>query len=375
VLGVILACTASESAYAVLPIFVDTLALRLHLSDFELGLLASADLAGVAISSASAMWWLRRVPWRKSLNVAFSVMLMTNLISVFTTDVSALLAVRIVAGLAAGVALSIGLGALAALPHTARNSALVVFSQTAYGAIGIYLLPLIPESSRLAGVYIFILLTAGPASLLCARFFPENGPKTTTAGAVASRIPLVPAFLAVIGTLLYFLMGGAVWGYLAEIAQELGLTLRQTSAALSTGLLVALIGSLTAAKLSLRWGTAIPVLLAAVVQIAALWGIHASRSFTAVTFVFFLFNFMFQFAWNFVVGYFVTIFASLDSRGRFVSLFGSAMHAGLAAGPLVGALWIGSEGSHLKALNFGLCALAGCYAAILGAIAFRPKVH
>jgi len=68
------------------------------------------------------------------------------------------------------------------------------------------------------------------------------------------------------GAGIYFLMIGAVWGYLEGIAREAGLSLLQTGQALSLGLVVSLIGAGAAAYLGLRLGRVWPLIASCVVQ-------------------------------------------------------------------------------------------------------------
>jgi hypothetical protein len=64
--ALLLVATVTEAMFLLLPSFVGALGDVLHLSATRTGLLASADLTGMALITATAPWWLRRVSWRRT---------------------------------------------------------------------------------------------------------------------------------------------------------------------------------------------------------------------------------------------------------------------------------------------------------------------
>jgi MFS family permease len=162
-------------------------------------------------------------------------------------------------------------------------------------------------------------------------------------------------------------MIGGVWGYLEAIAREAGLTLRETGPALSAGLVVSLVGAILAAVLGLRWGRAIPLALSGIAQIVALYLLTRLEHFGNVLLAFYVINAVFQVAWSYVVPYFIVMFSEVEPSGRFVTLYGMAMHLTLAIGPYTGALFI-SHGHHDPLLWFGLALAVLCYVSFLAAV-------
>src|ERR1700682_5615093 len=80
--ALLLVATLTEAMFLLLPSFVGALGDDLHLSTTRTGVLASADLTGIALVTATAPWWLRRVSWRRTVLASLTAFLLTNLVCV-----------------------------------------------------------------------------------------------------------------------------------------------------------------------------------------------------------------------------------------------------------------------------------------------------
>jgi MFS family permease len=176
-----------------------------------------------------------------------------------------------------------------------------------------------------------------------------------------------PGTAVIAGAGIYFLMIGAVWGYLEGIAREAGLTLIQTGQALSLGLLVSLIGAGAAAWLGLRLGRLLPLLASGIVQTVSLYLLTRLQSFSDPLLAFYLINAVFQIMWSYIIPYFMVMFDEVEPSGRFVSMYGMSTHLTLAIGPYAGAFFI-VNGHHGQLLWLGIALVLICYAAFLLAV-------
>jgi hypothetical protein len=68
-----------------------------------------------------------------------------------------------------------------------------------------------------------------------ARWYPDDAGDRPPAGPIVWRVLAGRGTLVAAGTRLYFLMIGAVWGYLEGISRAAGLSRKQTGTALSGG--------------------------------------------------------------------------------------------------------------------------------------------
>ena len=94
--------TVTEAMFLLLPSFVGALGDVLHLSATRTGLLASADLTGIALTTATAPWWLRRVSWRRTVLASLLAFLLVNLLCFAVRSFWPLLCLRVLAGLSVG---------------------------------------------------------------------------------------------------------------------------------------------------------------------------------------------------------------------------------------------------------------------------------
>jgi MFS family permease len=169
-------------------------------------------------------------------------------------------------------------------------------------------------------------------------------------------------------------MVGAVWGYLEGIARSAGLSLEETGAALSLGLMVSLFGCVAAAALGVRYGRVVPLVVTAGAQLTCLYLLTRLQNYPNPVLAFYAINAVFQIFWGFIIAYFIIIFNDVDPTGRFVAFYGTSSHATLALGPYIGALLIVGN-DHTSLLWFGFAALALCYVSFLTAVWTGGPAH
>ena len=365
--ALLLVATVTEAMFLLLPSFVGALGDVLHLSEAHTGLLGSADLTGIALTTATAPWWLRRVSWRPVVLASLAAFLGVNLICFAVRSFWPLLCLRLLAGLSAGVAYPIALAGVLDTTKADRNTGLMISLQVVFGAAGVYAIDAVRLDWRLNAFYTFLAGWLLVSLLVSALWYPEDPGDRPPRASIAWRALAGRGALVAAGTALYFLMIGAVWGYLEGIARGAGLSLEQTGTALSTGLVVSLLGSGATAWLGLRFGVARPLIVSALTQVISLALLTRLGHYGDPVTAFFVINAVFQIAWSYVVGYFIIIFNDVDASGRFVAVYGTASHMTLAIGPYVGALLIVNS-SHTVLLWFGIIAVSACYACFLGAI-------
>ena len=372
ILAMVLVTTVTEAMLLLLPIYIGAIVDFLPLDASQVGLLGSADLVGVALGATSGLFWLRKVDWRKTVLAALLVFSIANLCSLGVTAFMPLGSLRLLAGLAAGAAYAVALAGLCDTSHQARNTALMVCGQVIFGAVGIYLLPLVPDALRLDGVYYYMLAWTAITLAVVWIAFPDNPASETVSEPVSLSGYGLPGLLAFGGTGFYFLTIGAVWGYLERIALEAGMTLAEVGATLSLGYIISLAGSFGAAWMGTRYGRAWHMIVIGAVQLFMLFLFTRLDHYDDALGAFLVINAIFQFFWSFIIAYQVVIFNDADHDGRFIPLYGTAMHIALAIGPFAGAFMIDGD-SYRPILWFGMVTLSACYLMFLGSIWRRKR--
>ena len=148
--ALLLVATVTEAMFLLLPSFVGALGDVLHLSATRTGLLASADLTGIALTTATAPWWLRRVSWRRTVLASLLAFLLINLLCFAVRAFWPLLCLRVLAGLSAGAAYPIALAGVLDTTRAPRNTGLMMSLQVVFGAAGVYAIDAVRLTWRLS---------------------------------------------------------------------------------------------------------------------------------------------------------------------------------------------------------------------------------
>src|ERR1700730_1631822 len=78
VFTLLVVASITEAMFLLLPSFIGALDDVLRFTPERTGLLGSADLAGIALATATGPWWLRRVSWRRMVLIALGTFLVVN---------------------------------------------------------------------------------------------------------------------------------------------------------------------------------------------------------------------------------------------------------------------------------------------------------
>jgi predicted MFS family arabinose efflux permease len=372
--AVVGALVVPDAMYLLLPAFVGALGNVRALDEASIGLLASADLAGIAVSTATGMWWVRRLAWRRVIRISLGVFLLANALCIGTEGFWPLLTLRFLAGLSGGAAYATALAAISDTKNPSRNAALMVCTQIVFGAVGIYAMPYFRASWQLNALYGYILAWLLPLMVLCWKWFPDDSGVRRIAVGGEKGFSALKGAVVVVATAGFALTVGAVWGYLERVAVNAGLEGRQASTAVSVGFLLSLIGSALAAWQGIRLGRIVPLLISGACQCAALVAIaRLSASSDPVT-VFFIAGAVFQIAWCYVISYQIIVFNDVDPTGRFLPFYGTTYHGAMAAGPYLGALAV-IGGRYAPLLEYGSFALAVSYALFLSSVLLNRRAE
>lgn len=374
ILAMLLVATVTEAMLLLLPVYVGAITDSLALTQSQVGLLGSADLAGIAASTLSATWWLRRVKWRECILALIGAFFCANLASVWVQAFEPLVALRVFAGMAAGAAYAIALAGLCDTMQSARNAALMVCGQVLFGAAGSFILPLVRAEWQVDAVFFYMNLWVAAALLVAYFAFPAEPGLHKNAGGLPWRSLAVRGPIVILGTAAYFLAIGMVWAYLERVARAAGMSSQEVAVSLGAGYLISISGSLAAAWLGTRLGRALPMFIAGSVQIGMLVLFSNLERFENVASAFFAINIVFQFFWSYIIAYQIVIYSDVDDSGRFVATYGTSMHLALAFGPYVGSKMVTGT-DYTPVLDAGVLTLGLCYGCFLLAVYVTRKAR
>jgi len=152
-------------------IYVDTLGFTLEQGNT----IMIAEVAGGAIASILAIFWVAKINWRKAIFFALTCVIVGNALTVMQTDSGLITLIRFVVGfLGQGTAFAIGISIIGNTSDPDRNFGFVIAAQVAFGVITLIVIrPLVDQFNSIGGMYIPLAALAAVA-LLFLKFVPEG---------------------------------------------------------------------------------------------------------------------------------------------------------------------------------------------------------
>lgn len=344
----------------VLPALVNILGIGLKWDDRILGLLASADVAGITLGSLLGVPVVRRFDLRTVVLLGVVALVAADLACAMSSAVALIVSYRFIGGAASGLILA-ACYAIYSHSHAQRNFGAFQAGQMISGFVGVTALPILAASfSWRSAFYSLACLTALAIPLsTCLPSCPyiktapvhENG--NSSSGGIA-------VWVAVGGMVVYIVGQGAVWTFMARIGANSGLSAHNVDVALSACTLGGLVGSIVTMFPSKRLGTVLPLTVFALLSVGALCVVRSSN---AAVFIAALSAFMF--AWPAFAALQFAAIAAADTVGTATISMSAANYAGFAIGPYLG-------GQLVVHYGFGTLQYLGIGGVLLALISLLP---
>ncbi|MEV6328905.1 MFS transporter [Streptomyces sp. NPDC051909] len=356
--------TAGYLAPYLLPTVVGRLSTGLGIGPAQAGLIGSILLLGSASAGFTLAARADQIGPRRAARLGLLLMFVGYGTAAATGIVPLVVAGAVVGGFGSGTATAVAAAGIAGRPDPHRASSLGLLSVSAAAGALYLTLPHLGGGHALpfaaiAGTALLVApstvwLPDGRAVRLTAAGRPERGP-----------LPQRVAGTVLAGAILLWSMAqNALWGVSGRIGlTQAGLSEVTLGLVFAVALGAGLVGVIGAGALGSRLGRAVPIgagtaLIAACVLLSS--AARGPVSFATG-----------EIAWNavypVVLSYLLGLAASLDPRGRWAVLVGSASSLGVACGPVTGSLL--SEAAGYPGMGLALCALLLLVAAPMTAVA------
>ncbi|MFI2504735.1 MFS transporter [Streptomyces sp. NPDC018972] len=326
--------TAGYLAPYLLPTTVGRLERGLGLSATQAGAVGSALLLSSATAGFLLASRVERVGARTLARLGLLLAAVGYGGAALTTAVPAVVAGAMIGGFGSGTATTVAATRIAAERDPHRASALGLLSVSALAGVVYLTVPHLPGHGLTLAAIALTALAVWPLTSRLPAGTP--GPRRTGPGGATARLPHRRSGLVLAGAmLLWSLAQNALWGVSGRIGVgQAHLSEATVGVVFAVALGAGLLGVLGAGALGPRLGRALPI-GGGTVLIAGCIALSASAtglgSFAAG-----------EIAWNtiypVVLSYLIGLAASLDPRGRWAVLVGSASSLGTAAGPLTGSV-------------------------------------
>jgi MFS transporter, DHA1 family, inner membrane transport protein len=338
-----------------LPVFLTVLARARGLSEGQSGLIAFADMGGIAVGTtfcALSPRVMEYLTWRWVAGIGLLLLCAANLLSIVAPGFTVLLAARALAGCGSGMAMAVTYAILAE-GHGARALAVFNVAQLAGGWLGIPLLGPIAARYGAGGLFGVIGTLALGALFLCVAI--PRGQRGSVPSADTPHEKLTwNGWLAIASVFLYFAGAGAIYGYLSFMGIAWGGRAGAVESGLSTIMFAAMTGGIVVSVVGSRFGFTRPmyagfaVLFVSIVLLAAVQPVQQ----------FVLFGCVFGFAWNIVTPYQFEAVTLIDESSSAAMLVNAATLGGLAVGPAVAGFLATPTYFRVNMLALGTCVVS-----------------
>jgi predicted MFS family arabinose efflux permease len=329
-LGAIFAGVAALLVVNALPALVTVIASGLDWDDRALGVLASADVAGITLGSLAGVPLVRRARLRTVVIAAVLALVLAD-VGCAASDARAIILVfRLAGGLASGLILA-ACYAIYSDTHPQRNFAIFSIGQMVSGFIAVTALPLLAERygwrSGFIAFALFSALAIPLALPLPGHAFAKQAPAQRASDAAGSGVAV---WLAVAGVIVFVIGEGAVWTFMERMGAASGIPARDVNTAVSACTLAGLVGAAVMMFPSNRLGVALPLIASTVLSTAA---VAAMRSPISAVYIASLCAF--NFAWLAFSTVQFAVIAHADRAGTATVAMSAAWYGGFTIGPYV----------------------------------------
>lgn len=365
--GNVFMCTLPTLVIILLPVIVTGVIESLNVSEQKAGFFVSVDMTGYTLGTISCSFYISRFRWNAIAGISLLLLIVSNVLSSLIDNYNLLLLLRLLSGAGGGILTAVTFATISQMRDPDSVYGYWLALQAVMGGIGFYIFPTILGGWGVGGAFA-ILAVLCMIALPMVRYIPEGSlhPESKR----FDKHLLLPVAFGIVG--IFFFECGLMspFAYIDRLGVAAGFSMEQTSLSLSASTVGGLIGGLSAAALSARFGRVLPIVIGNTVLMLALFTLRMESlnylvySAAVVT----IFG-----VWSFVLPYLVGVIASWDKSGQALSLANAALGIALMAGPFLGALIIGgSMGQHSISVYYpiiftGIAMLIASCVCIIGA--------
>lgn len=301
------------------------------------GRLISYNFWGSAAASVLAIFLLHRPGWnfRATMLVCLVLVIVTNGASVwFSDNLTALVVVRFVNGVGAGLGFTVSCVAAVCTRRIERTYAVLYGSPFLISGAGLALLPLVYRFAGVNGAF-YCMGLINLLAILLLPYFPKTiGDESKASGSDATRMELGAGALAglvLTALLLHYVFNSGIWTYFERLGVTAGMSPATAGGILGLGMGAAIVGMIGASLLGDRLGYIKPVYIGlAVITLSTLALLGSSSEL-----VFGVGTALFNASIPFVTPYMVAILALLIPSGVGVTAANIATITGFSVGPFL----------------------------------------
>ena len=347
----------STAIFYMFPAFLQALADRLSLDAADMGLLAGAESAAIALTSLLGPFWINRFSQHSCMIVGVVLCIAGNVLTILASSFWLVLLSRMVAGLLGeGVLGPISFALLGATKNSDRAFAIAITAAVTVGAAMIAIsAPLTHIFPRMGTIAPLLAVTVSVVPFIRWADRRDLAPRNLEpAGSRSPRIPLA-ATSALLAQFLWAAGPGAFWVFSEHVATDAGIPRESAEIALAVGEFVSLLGSVAAAWQIRGWGRLRSISFGTLGMIvSAIIFAHCTSAVGVALALSAFYSF-----WNYSIVYQMGFISDLDGTGRLSSMIPAGQVMGLSCGPFCTGLLIPAMGNRAVTLATVAFVVAG----------------
>jgi predicted MFS family arabinose efflux permease len=319
-----------------LPVISTAWVNQLGFTEVEVGRIAGADLAGLAIGAVVSALFVAKVDRRHMTVMAAAIAIGANILCVYYQGYEVTLWLRLAAGIGAGIYTGIAVATIAGHSRPAFAFGIELFAFAGSQGAELKFLPYLSMN----GIYL-VLAATFVVGLIFISWLPRRPVEQSLDVEVDveeldgdhhlehKHVPAYVPWIVLAAIVFTYINIGAYWTYIELAASESEASPDWVASVLWISSVFSVIGCLFAVLLSNRFGLSRPLLVTlifqAVIVVMLITGINNVNVLISM--------FMFNFCWIFVDIYQAAMIANVDRSGRFPALIPAAQGLGNFLGP------------------------------------------
>lgn len=318
-------------SFSMMPLLIGVYTEHLQISKEQVGLLGTADMAGMMCATLfAAAYWIRRWNWRQMALVCHLILLAGHLLTTQVSEIEWLLLMRFIAGFGGGSLIAISAACIGDTKDPDRWFGAFICAQMGTGAILLWVMTRTSAEFGLSGLFGGLALIV-LVSMFSLRLIPLHGVKSRKQTRHRKARFSLFGFLTLAGIFIYYVGTFSIWSYAERIGNSAGLSLSDVGNALSMGLFASMTGALSAAIMGSRFGRVIPLTI-------AIGGLLTSFALLGSNAGFMAGILLFSFCWNYGAAYLPALIAAIDNTGSLIVWQIMMTKLGVTVAPFIASL-------------------------------------
>ncbi len=350
IVAVVVLAVIGPCMFILQPAYVQGLVEYMNFSEEQAGLIAAAEMFGLAATAIAVNFFLGSINWRLMSAAFLGVATIGNGLSLSVTDANALMAIRFFTGLGSGGLISISFTMMGLTERADRNMGFIIAAVLSYGAFGLLAMPSVFHAVGVEGLLAFFGVFSASGFLFVSNLPCSDQTHEQTASP-GSDYPWSTKLVALVAVLAYNLAIGIVWVYIFLVGVEAGISEQSVANALTLSQFLGIAGAMIAVVFELRFGRIFPLMVGIVggtLGIAMILGTPSAMMYSLGVCAF-------NFLWNLTMPYLLAALAGFDPTGRIVAMGVALQMLGYAVGPALAAMLLEVNGyDFINSIAIGL---------------------